>query len=55
MIFTAGMEGKIKLWNLPTINDVNLYGDTFDGKNYCLGTWTEANEEAFWEIKHHPF
>jgi hypothetical protein len=55
VIFTAGSEGTIKVWNLPTIYEVNQYGDTFDGKNYCIGTWTEASGEAFWDIKHHPY
>jgi WD40 repeat protein len=55
IIFTGGSEGTIRAWNLPTINDVNYYGDTYDGKNYCIGTWTETSGEAFWDIKHHPY
>ena len=30
-IFTAGSEGVIRAWNLPAINEVNQYGDTYDG------------------------
>lgn len=55
VVFTAGSEGTIRVWNLPLINEVNQYGDTYDGKNYCIGTWTEASGEAFWDIRHHPF
>lgn len=39
IIYTAGSEGIIRVWNLPHIEEVNQYGDTYDGKNYCLGTW----------------
>ena len=55
VVFTTGSDGTIKLWNLPSMNDITPYGDTNDGKNYCIGTWTEANEETFWDIRHHPF
>ena len=37
LMFTAGMEGVIRVWNLPAFNEVNEYGNTFDGKNYCIG------------------
>lgn len=40
-IFTAGLEGVIRVWNLPAINEVNQFGDTFDGKNYCIGAWSD--------------
>lgn len=59
LIFTAGVEGSIRLWNLPTVKEVNQYGDTFEGKNYCIGVWSDStnstNQEAFWDIKYHPF
>jgi hypothetical protein len=35
VIFTAGMEGLIKMWTVPPVGEVNQYGDTFEGKNYC--------------------
>lgn len=37
VIFTAGSEAVIRVFNLPSINQVNQYGDTFDGKSYCIG------------------
>jgi striatin 1/3/4 len=37
VIFTAGSEGVIRVWNLPALNEVNQYGDTYDGRNYCIG------------------
>lgn len=55
VIYTAGSEGAIRVWNLPAIDEVNQYGDTYDAKNYCIGQWTEATGEAFWEIRHHPY
>jgi striatin 1/3/4 len=53
VIFTAGSEGVIRVWNLPAYNEVNQYGDTYDGKNYCIGQWMEPNQEAFWDLRHH--
>jgi striatin 1/3/4 len=43
VLFTAGVEGVIKMWSLPTVAEVNQYGDTFEGKNYCLATWSNEN------------
>lgn len=40
---------------MPSINEVNQYGDTYDGKSYCIGQWSEQSGEAFWDIKHHPY
>ena len=40
LLFTAGDEGCIRVWNVPSISDVNQYGDTYDGKNYCIGVWS---------------
>ena len=35
LLFTAGIEGVIKMWTLPPVSEVNQYGDTFEGHNYC--------------------
>ena len=43
VLFTAGVEGVIKMWSLPTVSEVNQYGDTFEGKNYCMATWSNEN------------
>ena len=45
----------IRIFNLPTINEVNQYGDTYDGRNYCIGQWSENIDEAYWDISHHPY
>ena len=55
VIFTAGSEGIIRVFNVPHISEVNQFGDTYDGKNYCIGTWAEPAGEAFWDIRHHPY
>jgi hypothetical protein len=43
------------MWTVPSVSTVNQYGDTFDGKNYCLGLLAEPSNEAFWDIKHHTY
>ncbi len=55
VIFTAGSEGTIRVWNLPHASEVNQYGDTYDGKNYCIGQWSESSGEAFWDVRHHSY
>jgi WD40 repeat protein len=55
VIFTAGVEGVIKAWNIPLCDEVNQYGDTFDGKNYCIGSFSDSSGETVWDLKHHPY
>lgn len=46
------------MFNLPSLNEVNQYGDTYDGKNYCIGQWIDPHNEAnepIWDLKHHPY
>lgn len=55
LIFTAGVEGSIHVWNVPQVSDVNVYGDTQDGKNYCCEIWPDENADVIWSLKYHPF
>ena len=34
---------------------MNAFGDTFDGKNYCVAKWTDTETEAVWDLAYHPF
>ena len=45
LLFTAGIEGSIRVWNTPPVSEVNQYGSTLDGKNYCIGTWADPDKE----------
>jgi WD40 repeat protein len=54
-LFTAGTEGQIRVWNVPDESEVNLYGNTYDGKNYCVAVWQDAEMDAIWDLKYHPF
>ena len=47
------MESEIRVWLLPTENEVDMYGDTIDGRNYCIGKWTENEKEPIWDLSHH--
>jgi striatin 1/3/4 len=55
IVYTAGSEGSIRAWHLPQTHEVNEYGDTYDGRNYCIAEWTETSGEPIWDIKHHPY
>lgn len=43
------------MWGLPDVKEVNQYGDTYEGKNYCLATWDNENTDAIWDLSYHPF
>ena len=48
----------LRVWNTPPVSEVNQYGSTLDGKNYCIGTWADPDkdeQEAIWSLKYHPF
>ena len=55
LIFTGGVEGAIHVWNIPKVQDVNIYGDTMDGKNYLCEVWSDDNSDTIWSLKYHPF
>mmetsp|Transcript_24537 Transcript_24537/g.24133 ORF Transcript_24537/g.24133 Transcript_24537/m.24133 type:complete len:162 (+) Transcript_24537:866-1351(+) len=55
VIYTAGSEGTIRVWHVPLLHEVNQYGDTYDGKNYCIGEWSDDTNEPIWDIKHNPY
>ena len=55
LLFTAGIEGNIRVWSTPPVSEVNQYGNTNDGKNYCVGIWSDSDQEAIWALKYHPF
>ena len=52
LIYTAGAEGHIRVWDIPDPSKVVPYGPT-DGKNYCVGLW-KAHEEPVWQLAAHP-
>ena len=39
LLFTAGIEGNIRIWNIPHNSDITPYGPTKEGKNYCIAVW----------------
>ena len=53
LLFTAGIEGTIRVWNIPQVADVQPYGSTLE-KNYCITTWVDPQcQEAIWDMKYH--
>ena len=56
LLFTAGIEGNIRVWNVPQVSSIQPYGSTMDGKNHCIAVWQDPNEqEAIWDLKYHQF
>ncbi len=54
LLFTGGAEGAIKAWHFPKDFVAKDYPET-KGKNFCVGTWTDGQEEPVWQIEYHPF
>ena len=57
MLYTGGSEGIIRVWKTPQESEVNPYGDTKNGQNYCIAQWSEIEKEreAIWDLQYHPF
>ena len=57
LLYTGGSEGIIRVWNTPQESEVNHYGDTKNGQNYCIAQWSEIEKdrEAIWDLQYHPF
>jgi len=53
VVYTAGAEGTIRVWQCPQVAHVNPDGDTIDGKHYCLAAWSDGSTEPIWELSHH--
>ncbi len=54
LMFSAGREGVIKVWSIPNYKDITQYGDTKNGRNYCIGSFTDQQHETIWQVQHHP-
>ena len=51
LIFSAGLEGVIRVWKLPEFSK-----DRFppsDGKNHCVGVFS-SHKDVVWQLVHHP-
>ena len=58
LLFTAGMEGVIKIWMVPIFEKVDKFPLT-DGRTYCVGEWSseeasETGDEAYIKLAYHP-
>ena len=54
LIFTAGMDGAIKVWSIPDFPKDDKYPQT-DGRNFCVGSWSDGTGEPYWNLASHPF
>lgn len=55
ILYTAGSEGVVRVWRAPEVEMVIPYGNTYDGRNYCLGALSAHNNEPIWDLQHHPY
>jgi len=54
LLFTAGVEGTIKAWNLPKFDKDDKYPTT-NGRSFCVGVFNDSVAEPYWQLKYHPF
>jgi len=54
VLFTGGLEGIVKVWQIPPVHQVNQYGDTFEGNNYNLTDLILPETDCVWDLAYHP-
>eukprot|EP00344_Euplotes_crassus_P010924 CAMPEP_0197011160 /NCGR_PEP_ID=MMETSP1380-20130617/57389_1 /TAXON_ID=5936 /ORGANISM="Euplotes crassus, Strain CT5" /LENGTH=336 /DNA_ID=CAMNT_0042433641 /DNA_START=1 /DNA_END=1011 /DNA_ORIENTATION=- len=54
IIYTAGNEGIVRIWKVPDVEDVDIFGQGLDNNDFCLGILNGHNSEPIWDLKHHP-
>ena len=55
LIYTAGNEGLIQIWNVPKQDEVKQYGPSESLFNLNVGFYQKSEEgEIIWDLKHHP-
>ena len=54
LIFTAGVDGQIRVWNIPQFQKEDKYPTT-GGRNFCVGLWNDGVKEPYWNIDYHHF
>ena len=56
LIFTAGQEGLIKIWMIPTFEKYDKFPLT-NGRSYCVGEWSvgsETEDDTIVSLKYNP-
>ena len=54
IIYTAGTEGIVKIWKVPDLDDVELFGFEQEKYQFCLGSLNGHYNQPIWDLKHHP-
>ena len=52
LLYTAGSEGNVRIWELPEPSKIIPY-EKIDDKNYQVG-FLKAHNEAIWQVIAHP-
>mmetsp|Transcript_33522 Transcript_33522/g.58726 ORF Transcript_33522/g.58726 Transcript_33522/m.58726 type:complete len:560 (+) Transcript_33522:53-1732(+) len=52
LVFTAGSEGVIKIWQIKGPSEVDTYGE-YPDRSLNVGNWS-SHTEAIWSLAHHP-
>lgn len=54
-IYTAGIEGIIRVWRVPDPSEVNQFAKDCDlSIELCIYIWEAHPNEIIWDLKHHP-
>ena len=54
LLFTAGQEGIIRVWNAPE-NAGDEKFPTTNGRNHCVAVLDDSVSEPVWQVQYHPF
>lgn len=50
-VYTAGVEGEIKVWNIPELSVLQATNNYIE--DLLVGTWS-CHTDAIWSLSHHP-
>lgn len=54
LLFSAGEEGVIRIWSIPSFSRDEKYPQT-DGKNNCVGMFSTGVKQPYWHLEFHYF
>ena len=54
LLFTAGQEGNIKVWNLPKFEKDDKFPTTY-GRSFQVGSLDDKENQSYLQLKYHPY
>ena len=53
-MFTAGTDGGIRAWNIPSFAKDDQYPQT-GGRNFCVAVLKDGSNQPYWKLDYHHY